>query len=32
MKQAARSRRVFHVVASSHRFYGATDKPKLAWF
>jgi hypothetical protein len=31
-KQAARSRRMSYVVASFHRFWGTTDKPKPAWF
>jgi hypothetical protein len=31
-KQAVRSRHVSHTVASSHQFWGATDKPSPTWF
>jgi hypothetical protein len=32
VKQVARSWRVPHVISSSHRFWGATNKPSLTWF
>jgi hypothetical protein len=32
VKQAATSRHLSHAIASSHRFYGATDKMMLVLF